>query len=208
MTASDAQIPEPVESPARRSRWVNIGLAVFLGAECVYGVWYSADGWWDVVMWLTVMSVLIINTLRRSPVIDEDARWWVWIICTAATLRFLAFEYDEESQGAYWLLVFFNVIADTALIALGKSFSLLPARRQIRTAWLYRFVRHPAYSAYILIDAVYVSQMPTVQNFAVLFIGLGLFIGRAHLEEAVLSGAPAYREYMQRVRWRFVPGVY
>ena len=34
------------------------------------------------------------------------------------------------------------------------------------------------------------------------------FYVRARVEERFLSGDPVYREYMQRVRWRFVPYVH
>jgi protein-S-isoprenylcysteine O-methyltransferase Ste14 len=183
-------------------------LAAFLLAECAYGIWLGSDDAWNVAWWVTVVGVLVVNTLRRAPAVEQDARWWVWIVCTASTLRFLAFEYDENSRTAFWLVILFNLLADLALIGLGKSFSLLPARRTIRTGWLYRFVRHPAYAAYMLTDAVYLSQMPTPRNAAVVLVGIVLFACRARLEERLLCNDPAYREYMRRVRWRFLPGMY
>ena len=195
-------------TPSAFRQWSNWGLAAFLGTECVFGIWFTSEAWWDTLMWITVVGVLLINTMRRSPPISQDNRWWVWVICTASTLRFLAFESGDETKTAFWLLVFFNLLADTALLALGRSFSLLPARRKIRTGWMYRVVRHPAYTAYMLVDAVYVTQSPTPRNIAVLLAGMLLFSWRAVLEERLLSGDPVYRDYMQRVRWRFLPGLF
>ena len=93
-------------------------------------------------------------------------------------------------------------------MTLGRSFSLMPARRMIRVGLMYRFVRHPIYTAYMLIDAIYVSQLPTVQNVAVLVGGAVLFAWRASLEERLLRNDPRYRQYAERTRWRFVPFVY
>jgi len=208
--AETAPLPSNTARPPRAivRRWANWGLAAFLLAECAYGIWLGSDDNWNVVWWVTVIGVLVVNTLRRMPPVEQDARWWVWIVCTASTLRFLAFDYDDDSRTAFWLLIAFNLLADMALIALGKSFSLLPARRQIRTGWMYRLVRHPAYAAYMLTDFVYLSQMPTPRNAAVVLVGIGLFVCRARLEERLLANDPAYLEYMRRVRWRFLPGVY
>lgn len=210
MTVNEAESRSHARRRARSRAhlWANFGLATVLAVECILGILFESDELWGKLMWATVGGVLIFNTLRRSPVVEQDARWWVWLVCTASLLRFLAFESNVESRSAFWMLVFFNLIADTALIALGKSFSLLPARRQIRTGWMYRIVRHPAYSAYMIIDVVYVTQLPTVRNIVVVLFGVALFVCRAKLEEALLSNDPAYREYMQRVRWRFVPWVY
>lgn len=206
-TAATPVATSQVAAPGRIS-WANWGLAFFLMLECGYGIWLGRDDLVDAFWWVTVGGVLIVNTLRRSPAVEQDARWWVWIICTAATLRFLAFEFDESSRSAFWLLVLLNLVADLALISLGKSFSLLPARRTIRTGWLYRFVRHPAYTGYILVDSIYFTQMPTLRNAIVVLVGAMLFNWRAILEEALLTNDPAYSEYAERVRWRFVPGIY
>ena len=101
-----------------------------------------------------------------------------------------------------------NLLADTSLIALGQSFSLLPARREVRVGWMYRIVRHPAYSAYMIVDAVYVTLLPTPQNIAVLIGGAILFWWRAILEERLLMHDPTYRDYVKQTRWRFVPFVF
>ncbi len=208
-------LPQPVRDaePARtdaRFIWnpANIGLAVFLIAESAFGLYASRDDRLDMALWLVVGTVLVFNTVRRSPAVESDTRWWVWVICTLSTIRFLAFEYSDQTRAAFWTLIGLNLLADTSLIALGRSFSLLPARRSIRVGWMYRFVRHPIYSAYMLVDAIYISLLPTPRNIAVLFVGAALFAWRASLEERLLRNDPQYREYAERTRWRFLPFVY
>ncbi|MCH8830248.1 MAG: hypothetical protein IID45_11790 [Planctomycetes bacterium] len=204
----------PTLQSAQRKRhpfWknANIGLALFLGVEFAgFAILNDELDMLELMWWVVVGTVLVFNTLRRSPPFESDKRWWVWLICSASTVRFLAFESSTATQDAYWILIGLNLLADTALIALGRSFSLLPARRAIRQSGPYRIVRHPAYSAYLIIDLVYIAQLPTVRNLAVFFCGVGLFVCRALLEERLLSNDPVYREYRKRTRWRFLPLVY
>lgn len=201
-----------VSSLESQSRFVgrgaNWGLALFLCLECGYGIFFGSDGIVDWLLWGTVGAVLVFNTLRRLPALEADCRWWVWGICTLSTLRFLLFEETEETEWVYWSLISFNLLADGALLTLGRSFSLMPARRAVRTGWFYRVVRHPAYTAYLVVDTVYVLQVPTLWNAVVLVGGAGLFIWRALLEERLLKNDPRYEQYMEQTRWRFLPLIY
>ncbi|GAB4159965.1 MAG: hypothetical protein Tsb009_37310 [Planctomycetaceae bacterium] len=190
------------------ANWANVGLIAFLTAECIYGVLFASEGMLDILLWVGIAAVLVVNTARRSPPFAADTRWWVWLVCVLSTIRFLAFEYGEETRWAYWTLIVLNLFADMALLSLGRSFSLMPARREIRSGGLYRLVRHPAYTGYMIVDLIYVSMLPTLRNIAVLMIGMGLFACRAYLEERLLAQDPHYREYMTRTRWRFLPLIY
>ena len=85
---------------------------------------------------------------------------------------------------------------------------MLPARRKIKSGWLYRWVRHPAYASYLLTDLAYFVAQPSPRNFVVTLAGAALLVTRAALEERVLVFDPEYRAYQQRTRWRFFPYVY
>jgi protein-S-isoprenylcysteine O-methyltransferase Ste14 len=91
------------------------------------------------------------------------------------------------------------------LLSLGRSFGLVAANRGVRTGGLYRYVRHPAYSGYILAYSGYVLENPSLRN-ACLFAVVLVFEGvRIVEEERTLAGDPAYQEYRRRVRSRVVP---
>jgi protein-S-isoprenylcysteine O-methyltransferase Ste14 len=70
----------------------------------------------------------------------------------------------------------------------------------------YRFVRHPAYVAKLLIwviQAVFFAKF-----FVGMLLGFALIYGlRAWTEERHLSADPDYIAYRHKVRWRFVPGL-
>jgi protein-S-isoprenylcysteine O-methyltransferase Ste14 len=95
-----------------------------------------------------------------------------------------------------------------SLLSLNRSFALVAAKREIKTDWMYRIVRHPLYSSYFLVFTGYVLAHTTAMNLLVCFITMGCLCLRIFREETHLALDPAYREYMLQVRYRLVPFVF
>jgi protein-S-isoprenylcysteine O-methyltransferase Ste14 len=98
-----------------------------------------------------------------------------------------------------------------AIVALGslrRSFGLAPANRGVKTAGLYRFVRHPLYAAYLVTFGGYVLAYPTVRNLIVLACSIAGQVLRMQLEERLLLRDQQYVDYAARTRFRIVPGLY
>jgi protein-S-isoprenylcysteine O-methyltransferase Ste14 len=93
-------------------------------------------------------------------------------------------------------------------LSLGRSFGLIPANRGIVSTGLYRIVRHPIYLGYLLTHVGFVAANPADWNLFILAAADIALMMRAVREERTLAQDPAYRDYMQRVRWRIVPGVF
>lgn len=93
-------------------------------------------------------------------------------------------------------------------LSLGRSFGLVPANRGIVCSGLYRFVRHPIYLGYLLTHIGFVVANPADWNLCILAAADIALMMRAVREERTLAQDPEYRSYMQRVRWRVVPGVF
>jgi protein-S-isoprenylcysteine O-methyltransferase Ste14 len=92
-----------------------------------------------------------------------------------------------------------------ASVALGFKASNLTNRGIVKSG-PYRFVRHPAYTAKLLI---WILQGIFFAQFG-LFILLGfilMYVLRAWTEERHLSRDPDYLAYKQSVRWWFIPGI-
>jgi protein-S-isoprenylcysteine O-methyltransferase Ste14 len=84
----------------------------------------------------------------------------------------------------------------------------MPANRGIVSTGLYRVVRHPIYLGYLITHIGFVAANPTSWN-AVTLIGADLaLMWRAVCEEQTLGQDPAYRVYLQGVRWRVLPGIF
>jgi protein-S-isoprenylcysteine O-methyltransferase Ste14 len=93
-------------------------------------------------------------------------------------------------------------------LALGRSFGLMPANRGIVSSGIYRIVRHPIYAGYVVTHAAFLAAHLSPLNVLLLVVSdVSLFV-RAMYEERTLALDPAYRDYMGRVRWRIVPGLY
>ena len=96
----------------------------------------------------------------------------------------------------------------TSLLALGRSFGFVAADRGLVTRGPYAVVRHPVYASYLLIQSGYLLQSISPRNAVVMVLASGCNIGRALMEERLLTGSSAYGAYRRRVRWRLVPGLW
>ena len=162
-----------------------------------------------------------------------DPTFFGWFVCLACyppfndfTGRFLQwqstdfphFDNDYVHFAANIALLLALAIFSWASIALGFKASNL-TNRGIVSRGPYSVVRHPAYAAKNL--AWWIGAMPTLgiwfasgdaylaaYSVFALLGWTGIYVLRAITEERhLLLGNNGYAEYMQRVRWRFIPGV-
>ncbi len=99
------------------------------------------------------------------------------------------------------------VLQALGMLSLKRSIGMVPANRGIVTTGLYRVVRHPLYSAYVLTLSGYLISNFTLGNTLVLALWFPLTILRIVEEERFLSQDPAYVLFMERTRWRLIPYV-
>jgi len=95
-----------------------------------------------------------------------------------------------------------------ALLALGRSFGIAPARRELVTRGAYRVVRHPLYASEIVAIGGYVAGAASAWNVTALAVFIVGQISRVCLEEKLLSGDLEYQAYCGQVVWRLMPGVW
>jgi len=101
-----------------------------------------------------------------------------------------------------------NVLGIITLINLGRSFGILIALRTVKTRGAYGLIRHPMYFTDILLRVGYLFSHASLYTVTVFILSTACYVYRALLEERFLSRDPEYRRYMQRVRYRFLPGVF
>lgn len=95
-----------------------------------------------------------------------------------------------------------------SLLSLNRSFALVAAKREIKTAWMYGIVRHPLYACYFLVFGGYVLVHTTLANVLIFAATMGFLWIRIQREERHLALDPTYRTYMLRVPYRLVPFVF
>lgn len=93
-------------------------------------------------------------------------------------------------------------------LTLGRSFGCVPAHRGLKLDGPYRLVRHPIYAGYLISHTGFVLLNPTWWNLAAYVVCYALQIPRLIAEERFLAHDAAYAAYLERVRWRLVPGVF
>ena len=101
-----------------------------------------------------------------------------------------------------------NLIQAWAKLVLRRSFGVAPANRGIKLTGPYKFVRHPMYAGYLFVHLGVLILMFSPMNVVIYAIGWWAQILRILAEERLLSQDAEYAQYMGRVRWRLVPGVF
>jgi protein-S-isoprenylcysteine O-methyltransferase Ste14 len=99
-------------------------------------------------------------------------------------------------------------IALLSLGTLGRSFGLVAANRGVKTRGPYGFVRHPAYTGYLIAYLAYTVENPSLRNVVLFATSTAFQLVRIREEERVLAADEGYRVYTSRVRFRLVPYVY
>lgn len=146
---------------------------------------------------------------RRLPdsVSEEPWDWAVGIAGTAAPLFLNPGGAVVLPYGGQ-LIVIGVVFQVFAALSLGRSFAIVAANRTVKTAGMYRFVRHPMYASYVPFYVGYLLFNASLMNLGLVVLALGLVVLRIRAEEAHLSRDPTYREYMDYTRWRLLPLIY
>jgi len=114
---------------------------------------------------------------------------------------------NEWPLGAQVVFATGTAFAIVALLALGRSFAILPGVRSIVRKGPYRWVRHPAYLGE-LVMVVGCALATGYVGWALFAITLPLVATRIWTEERVLGSDSAWTRYAQTVRWRLFPGVW
>lgn len=191
----------------------NAGLAAlyafFAAAHLAHA---RRTGQWATTLPIVLQEALLVGLfLSRRRSLAYSHRLGDWVLGIAGTWLPLLFR-ATATTGSFALGALLQVLglgwAIAGALSLGRSIGVVAGNRGLKTAGLYRIVRHPMYAGYLLSYLGYLAAYPTPRNAAILAAGAAALIGRALVEERFLAGEPAYRAYTQRVRWRLVPYVW
>lgn len=218
---------------ARSFIWFALmAVALFWGA----GDWTWPQGWAFIAIFVLGSIGFSIYMISRDPALLASrlsqnqkggpfwdrvflfvfiALWFVWLAVMGLDARRL-----HLSHMPLWLNVVGGILIVAGFLAtmpvfLANSFAAPVVRIQeergqrVIDTGPYAFVRHPMYAAAIL----YLVGMPFLLGSWWGFVFVPLYIGgvapRAMAEERLLArDLPGYADYMTRVRWRLIPGVW
>ena len=161
-----------------------------------------------IVVTETIVAIFLV--IRRDP--DETHHCWqTWFtsICgTLAPLLLRPVEASEDMLAGEILQIIGFILQIGALLALNRSIGILPAHRGIKSAGLYRWVRHPLYTAYVITFLGYLINNQSWSNLAIVVAGTAFIVMRIHYEEALLFKYAEYARYASKMRWRLIPSIW
>ena len=162
---------------------------------------------------LTSEALVVVLTLVRRTAGTVDRSWKARILTLFSTFGPpLVQPASGEGLAPEAVTIVISgiglIIVVFGKLSLGRSFGLTPANRGVVSTGLYQFVRHPIYLGYLTTHVGFVIANPGVWNLPVLLAADVALLFRAKCEERTLAADGAYRAYMDRVRWRIVPGVF
>lgn len=102
----------------------------------------------------------------------------------------------------------FALLAVIGLATLGRSFSILPARRGIVVRGPYRLVRHPIYLAELGMLVTACATRGWAAGLTALVVISALVVPRVLSEERLLDEDAAYGRYRAAVPYRLLPGLF
>jgi protein-S-isoprenylcysteine O-methyltransferase Ste14 len=167
---------------------------------------------WALLVLVAETSVLIFTLIRR-PTDQISVNPCDWFLALTATFLPLLVQTSDNAApalvtAAVLLIIAGNCFQIMAKLFLRRSFGLAPANRGVKVDGPYRWVRHPMYAGYLVVHVGNIILFPLWINVALYGASWVLQIMRLLAEERLLSQDPVYAAYMQKVRWRLLPGVF
>jgi protein-S-isoprenylcysteine O-methyltransferase Ste14 len=165
----------------------------------------------SLLMLVTMEALVAVLFLLREPARRSSRSFYAVATTAGGTLTPLLFRPTQATADFLIgdvLQTAGALLGLLAIFSLSRSFGLLPAARAIRVRGAYRWVRHPLYAAYTVMNVGYLLSNRSPANAALVATAFLFQVLRVRNEEALLSADPSYASYMLRTRWRLVPFLY
>lgn len=199
------------------------------------GTLYWDRGWRFILLFLALTAAAMIYIRRVNPEIlvvrrrfQSGSKRWDVVVATLTIMSMAAilpvaglddgrFRWSELPEWVVWLACFLFA-ASYAWIAWAQAVNRhfeLTVRIQtdrghkVIDSAPYAIMRHPGYigaAGFVIGTALALGSLWALVPAAVAIV---LLIGRTLAEEATLAAElPGYSDYMRRIRWRWVPGLW
>ena len=191
-------------------RFAERAFLVLLSISVIMRLWPQMASHPQVILFLfsELVGVGFILFQRRGETSTELYPVAVAFLGTCVSLLIVPMGTQLVSDAVSTSLVVAGAaIALGAKLSLRRSFGIVPANRGVKRGGLYRFVRHPMYSGYIVNQIGFLLLYFSAWNVAIYAVAWLAFLARAKEEEKFLLRDPEYQDYSAQVRSRLVPGL-
>lgn len=199
------------------TRWVDKAFAVVGLAPFVYSVatnYRYARHDLPTALWLVDMLIIFSTVAFRKTPVRITPNPWFWALAFVATYwSFITWGLQDQGRAiASNLLINVFAIVGTAIelwgrFSLGRNIGFVPAQRDIVVRGAYRFMRHPIYSGVFIGFLAEGLAYYSLRNLLITGGAIFWFAIKSLAEESFLKKDAAYAAYMERVRWRWFPGL-
>ena len=146
------------------------------------------NDWTYLLLFVTETLVAVLFVFRSEPVTvsTNPTDWALAISATFAPFFLSPAEWGVLPQAKFILAVGAS-IQIVGLVSLNRSFGLVAAKREIKTAGIYKIIRHPLYASYLLTTTGYLLANSSLRNLIVYVTLLTLLFFRLLREERHLT---------------------
>jgi protein-S-isoprenylcysteine O-methyltransferase Ste14 len=199
------------------------------------GTIYWIEAWILIIIYFIYVMGSFIWLKKNNPELlkertsrRNEGKWWDKIILTIYTilLMFMLVICGIDAVRFHWsnlplilkiigfigyipsVIIIFLTIKENAYLSEVVRIQKDRSKQVVKTG-PYKYVRHPMYSGIILM--ILFTPFALGSFIALIFSGLIiiLFIIRTYLEDKTLQNElPGYKEYIKKVRYRLVPGLW
>lgn len=156
-----------------------------------------------------IIATLLIYSSLKNPV-DADTSFKSLLISFLGTNLyvmlswFIEFKNPNANLTILYIATILQVLVQCfylfALINLGRSLTVLPEARELKTKGIYSISRHPLYVSYMVINVLNLFTNQSLIYVPIMFICNFLQYNRAKAEEKILTSVfPEYLDYKKDV---------
>jgi protein-S-isoprenylcysteine O-methyltransferase Ste14 len=199
------------------TRWVDKAFAVVGLAPFVYSVatnYQYARHDLPTALWLVDMLIIFSTVAFRKTPVRITPNPWFWALAFVATYwSFITWGLQDQGRAvAPNMLINAFAIVGTAIelwgrFSLGRNIGFVPAQRDIVVRGAYRFMRHPIYSGVFIGFLAEGLAYYSLRNLLITGGAIFWFALKSLAEESFLKQDAGYAAYMERVCWRWYPGL-
>jgi protein-S-isoprenylcysteine O-methyltransferase Ste14 len=155
------------------------------------------------------LPVVLILIRRPGEISTSPSAFLTALIGTSAPLMLRPHVEPLAPTALLALLMLVGLgVNVSAKLALWRSFGLAAANRGVRASGPYRLVRHPMYLGYFITEVGFLLGNPSMSNITICAVTWTAQLLRIREEEKFLLSDESYRELVQRVPFRLLPGIY
>lgn len=163
-------------------------------------------------LFIVAQSLFAFLLIVRKPSKDSSKNPFDYIVALAGTFTVMLFRPTSFALvGSIVGNLFVSVgitIEILGFLSLNRSTGIVAANRGVKTGGMYAFVRHPIYFGNILFFLGFTLLNASIGNLLLLLACTLFQIERIMREEALLVRDDAYKSYMNKVKWRIIPGIF